>query len=107
MDLLLRNALLYDFYGDLLTDRQKNIYHMYFCDNLSLAEIGCTFAISRQAVNFSLKQSQKSLEAFEQTLKLVERHAPAQEILATLRSAVEREDYTECIRTLDELEKLL
>ena len=104
METVLRNTLLYDFYGDLLTEKQKNIYHMYFCEDLSLAEIGNRFGISRQAVNFSLKQSQKSFDAFEDVLGLVERHLSALLHIAELRRAIERKDYTESIKKLADLD---
>ena len=107
MDNVLRNTLLYDFYGDLLTLRQKDIYHMYFCDDLSLAEIGDKFSISRQAVNFSIKQAQKSLDTFEKVLKLVERHIYVRDCISKLRQALEIENYTESIAMLTELEDLI
>ena len=107
MDNLLRNTLLYDFYGDLLTERQRNIYHMYFCEDLSLAEIGDRFGISRQAVNFSLKQAQKSFDSLEGTLKLVERHICARDCLDRLRNALESRNYTKSVMILTELDDLI
>ena len=107
METVLRNTLLYDFYGDLLTERQKNIYYMYFCDDMSLAEIGARLNVSRQAVNFSLKQAQKGLDAFESALKLVERHVCAQTKMAKLRCALERKNYTDSIMILTELEDMI
>jgi predicted DNA-binding protein YlxM (UPF0122 family) len=107
MNNVLRNTLLYDFYGDLLTDRQKSIYHMYFCEDLSLAEIGERFGISRQAVNFSLKQAQKSFDTYEGTLKLVERHVCARECMAKLHRTLEARNYTDSIIILSELDDLI
>ena len=107
MDSVLRNTLLYDFYGDLLTERQKNIYHMYFCEDLSLAEVGEKLSISRQAVNFSLKQAQKSLETFEVALGLVERHLCSRDCLAKLRIALENRNYTDSIIILAQLDDLI
>jgi len=107
MDNVLRNTLLYDFYGDLLTQRQKEIYHMYFCEDLSLAEIGDRFGISRQAVNFSLKQAQKSFDTFEAALGLVERHVRMRDCVAKLYHALERENYTDSITILTKLDDLI
>ena len=45
-----RMAMLYDFYGDLLTDRQKEFYDLYYNEDLSLAEIAENYGISRQGV---------------------------------------------------------
>jgi len=106
MDNVLRNTLLYDFYGDLLTEKQRDIYHMYFCEDMSLAEIGDRCGISRQAVNFSLKQTQKNFDAFEGVLKLVERHIAARAQIEELRAAIEREDYPECRRIISEMDDM-
>jgi len=106
MDNVLRNTLLLDYYGELLTQRQKDIYHMYYCEDMSLAEIGDRFDISRQAVNFSLKQSQKSFDNFENVLKLVEKHTCTQDCFARLRNALEVGNYIDGIRILTELDDL-
>ena len=45
-----RMAMLYDFYGDLLTPRQKEFYDLYYNDELSLAEIAENYDITRQGV---------------------------------------------------------
>ena len=45
-----RMALLYDFYGDMLTDRQKEFYDLYYNEDLSLAEIAENYGITRQGV---------------------------------------------------------
>ena len=45
-----RMAMLYDFYGDLLTPRQKEFYDLYYNDDLSLAEIAENYDITRQGV---------------------------------------------------------
>ena len=43
-----RMALLFDFYGDVLTDRQKEFYDLYYNEDLSLAEIAENYGITRQ-----------------------------------------------------------
>ncbi|MCL2376899.1 MAG: hypothetical protein FWC76_05815 [Defluviitaleaceae bacterium] len=106
MEAVLRNTLLYDFYGDLLTQKQRDIYHMYFCEDMSLAEIGSRCGISRQAVNFSLKQTQKNFDAFEGALKLVERYAATRQHIADLRCAIESKDYSECTKILSVLDDM-
>ena len=45
-----RMSMLYDFYGDLLTDRQKEFFDLYYTDDLSLSEIADNYGISRQGV---------------------------------------------------------
>jgi len=69
----LRVTLLYDFYGELLTERQRNLIERYYNDDFSLREIGEELGISRQAVYESLKRAEEALEVFEKKLGLVER----------------------------------
>ena len=66
-----RTNLLFDFYGALLTERQKEFVKLYFCDDLSLGEIAQRFKISRQAVHDTLKTARESLEEYEKKLNLV------------------------------------
>ena len=66
-------ALLKDFYGPLLTDKQQNILDLYYGDDLSLSEIAENLAISRQAVYDILKRAEQVLEGYEQKLGLVKR----------------------------------
>lgn len=71
IDDIAKTSLLYDFYGGLLTDRQREVMKLYHEENLSLAEIGEEFSISRQAVYDALKNAEKSLKQYEETLGLV------------------------------------
>ena len=73
MDKILENTLLYDFYGELLTDKQKLIFEMYYQNDLSLSEIGEELSISRQAVSDRIKRTEKILIGYEQKLGLIER----------------------------------
>ena len=61
MDKILFFTMLYDFYGELLTDKQKEIFELYHLNDYSLYEIGSQFNISRQAVLDSIKRTEKSL----------------------------------------------
>jgi len=67
-------TLLYDFYGGLLTDRQKEMLEMYYQSDLSLQEIGESEGISRQAVSDLLRRTKKVLTDYEVRLGLVARH---------------------------------
>jgi hypothetical protein len=73
MDDILQLTLLYDFYGELLTQKQKQVYEMYYQDDLSLSEIGEELSISRQAVQDQLKRTEKILLGYEEKLQLVAR----------------------------------
>lgn len=66
-------TLLFDFYGELLTDKQKQIYSLYHLDDLSLGEISEQMNISRQGVFDTLKRCNYQLNNFEEKLQLVQK----------------------------------
>ncbi|MGM9937458.1 MAG: YlxM family DNA-binding protein, partial [Candidatus Ornithomonoglobus sp.] len=66
-------ALLLDFYGGLLTEKQESALDGYYNQDLSLAEIAEEMGISRQGVMAFLKQGEKHLRSFEEKLGLAER----------------------------------
>lgn len=72
MDKNVKIALLLDFYGNMLTERQREIMNLYYEDNLSLSEIAEELNISKQGVSDSLKRSEKVLYDTESKLKLME-----------------------------------
>ena len=66
-------GLLFDFYGELLTEHQKQIYSDHILNDLSYTEIGLNEGISRQAVFDLIKRCDGILEDYERKLKLVEK----------------------------------
>ncbi len=73
MEKIVQQALLYDFYGELLNEHQKSVYEEYVLDNLSLGEIAEELGISRQAVFDLIKRIDKTLNGYEDKLHLVSR----------------------------------
>ncbi|MCR4865432.1 MAG: DNA-binding protein [Lachnospiraceae bacterium] len=73
MEKIVKQGLLYDFYGALLNDHQRSIYESVVYDNMSLSEIASEQGISRQGVHDLIKRCDKSLEEYENKLHLVER----------------------------------
>lgn len=73
MDELLEQSLLYDFYGELLTKHQKEIYEQFVMEDLSLGEIAAEKGISRQGVHDLIKRCTKTLKDYEEKLHLVEK----------------------------------
>ncbi len=65
--------LLFDYYGDLLSESQKNYFESYYFDNLSLSEIGENYNVSRNAVSKDLKLASEKLNNFEDKLKIISR----------------------------------
>ena len=73
VDDIARASLLYDFYGALLTDRQRDVMALYHEENLSLSEIAQEYDISRQAVHDTLKKAEQALSEYEKKLGLVDK----------------------------------
>lgn len=71
IDDIAQASLLYDFYGQLLSARQREVMELYHEENLTLAEIAEEFGISRQGVHDALKNAEKSLSGYETKLGLV------------------------------------
>ena len=65
--------ILFSYYGDLLTEKQKEVFIAYYEEDYSLAEIAESLGISRNAVHDALKTCIKNLEHFEEVLKLNEK----------------------------------
>ena len=87
MDDILRRSLLFDFYGELLTDHQKNIYEASVSEDLSLSEIAAQEGISRQGVHDLINRTDKILENYEQKLHLVERFLRTKNQIQEIREA--------------------
>lgn len=73
IDDITQASLLYDFYGQLLSKRQRQVTELYHEENLSLSEIAEEFGISRQGVHDALKNGEKALNEYEEKLGLVEK----------------------------------
>ncbi|MGI6357553.1 MAG: YlxM family DNA-binding protein [Bacillota bacterium] len=81
--------LLYDFYGQMLTKRQRQAVELYYQLDLSLSEIAAELSVSRQAVHDLLKRSEEALEQYELRLGLVERWSDQQTKIKELRQLLE------------------
>ncbi|MBR5337240.1 MAG: putative DNA-binding protein [Lachnospiraceae bacterium] len=78
MESIVEHTMLYDFYGELLTAHQKQIYELYL-DDLSLSEIAEETGTSRQAVHDLIKRCNKILGGYEDKLGLVAKFTAAKE----------------------------
>lgn len=88
--------LLFDYYGDLLSDSQKNYFESYYFDNLSLSEIGENYDVSRNAVSKDLKLATEKLNNYEEKLKIISRD----DKLRKLASKIEDNDLKEKIMNI-------
>ena len=79
-----RMALLYDFYGDMLTDRQKEFYDLYYNEDLSLSEIAENYGISRQGVRDVIVRAEATLTELEDKTGIIRRFHVMQDQLKSL-----------------------
>ena len=89
IDNIARQSLLYDFYGALLTKRQKQVMELYHEENLSLAEIAQELEISRQGVHDALKKAEHALEGYEEKLGLVAKFGKTEDAIAEIDARIE------------------
>ncbi|MBE5948315.1 MAG: DNA-binding protein [Lachnospiraceae bacterium] len=96
MEKLLKQALLFDFYGELLTEHQKQVYEEVVLEDYSLSEVAEERGISRQGVHDLIKRCNKVLSDYEDKLHLVEKFIKIQktveEIDALATTKVEADD---------------
>lgn len=80
---IVANGLLYDFYGELLTEHQRNLYGDAVNEDMSLNEIAERYEISRQAAHDLIKRCTKTMMKYEDKLHMVQR-------FGTIRTQTER-----------------
>lgn len=83
-------VLLLDFYGELLTERQRQIAELYYDDDLSLSEISQNTGITRQGVRESLLKSVALLETYEEKLHMRARFAKTTACLQALCNVIQK-----------------
>ena len=82
--------LLYDYYGDLLTDRQKECFEMRYYQDLSLGEIGEELGISRQGVHDNLSRAEALLRNMEEKTGCVRRDLHNRKVMKTVLESAEK-----------------
>ena len=95
MEKIVEQGLLYDFYGELLTEHQRQIYEGIVYENLSLAEIAAEHGISRQGVHDIVKRCDKALMGYEDKLKLIDRFMKIKERIQEMEKLSEQYEQSE------------
>ncbi len=85
---IVRQSMLYDFYGELLTEHQKSIYQDVIVNDLSYTEIAGLYGISRQGVYDMIKRCDKIMEEYEDKLRLVDRFLRAKEMAGDIQKSI-------------------
>lgn len=94
MEKIVEQGLLYDFYGELLTEHQKKIYEDVVYNDLSLAEIAKENGISRQGVHDLVRRCDRSLQEYEDKLHLVERFLKIKSRISGLEKLADNTEIT-------------
>ena len=85
-----RMAMLFDFYGDLLTERQREFYEFYYNEDLSLAEIAENYGISRQGVRDVIVRAEASMTEIEDKTHIIRRFQQSRAAIAAIDQAADR-----------------
>lgn len=91
-----RMAMLFDFYGDILTPRQREFYDLYYNEDLSLAEIAENYGITRQGVRDVIVRAEAAMTELEDKTGIIRRFHKMREQLGEL------EDLLGQVQTLSE-----
>ncbi len=89
MEKFVMQTLLYDFYGELLTEHQQNIYEDAVLNDMSLSEIAQEQGISRQGVHDIVKRCNKILNGYEEKLHLIEKFQKTKEMVKEIHQYAE------------------
>ena len=106
MERIFEQNLLYDFYGELLTKHQQNIYEDAVYNDMSLGEIAEEQGISRQGVHDLIKRCDKILQNYESKLHLVEKFRAVGQSVGKIRETAEQYKKQPDPVLIDEIEKI-
>ena len=103
MESFVKQTLLYDFYGELLTDRQKQVYESVVLEDYSLSEVAEDLGISRQGVHDMIRRCNRILEEYEEKLHLVEKFVRIRGQVQKIRTLAAARGETEIAGLSDEV----
>lgn len=87
MERIAYQNLLYDFYGELLTEHQRRIYESAVYEDLSLKELSEEYGITRQGVHDLIKRCDKVLLEYENRLHMIEKFEKIKVLVGGIREA--------------------
>ena len=97
---------LYDFYGELLNEHQRQIYEDFVFNDLSLGEIASEEGISRQGVSDMIKRCGKKLENYEQKLHLVEKFMSIKDDVYRIHELTDEFNRSQDSRIIEDIESI-
>ncbi len=103
---ILEQDLLYDFYGELLSEKQKRIYEEVVFNDYSISEVAKDEGISRQSVSDMIKRCDKTLFAYEAKLGLVHKFLETKRLIAGIQARSREYLHSKDIRLISEIEEI-
>lgn len=103
MEKLVQVARLFDTYGSLLNEKQKDVINCYYNEDLSLNEIAENNNKSKQAISDMIQRSVDKLFEFENELSLIKKKNQLREDLSLLRELIESSNQSEALDMIDEM----
>ncbi len=108
-------SALYDTYGNLLKDGQRDIFEAYVLDNLSLSEIAEEQKMTRQGVYDTINRTRKKLREYDEKLGLMERSKGMESIIDSIAKVLalsggdmlSAESRKEISKSIDDLKELI
>ncbi len=103
MEEILRQALLYDFYGELLTGHQKRVYEDVVLNDCSFSEVAENLGISRQGVHDMIKRCNRLLAGYEEKLHLVEKFVSLRKQVGRIQKIAGQQTENPSMREIEEI----
>ena len=103
MEKIVKVAQLYDMYGPLLNEKQRDVINCYYNEDLSLQEIADNDGRSKQAISDMINRSVDKLFEFENELSLLKSKTELKASLLDIRELIESSNNKEAIRKLTEI----
>lgn len=97
MDNIEKIIILYDYYGELFNDQQREYFEEYYFNNLSLAEIANNTGKSRNAIHKVIRRVCDKLEEYEEVLRLYQKDNKLREIIKKINNNEIRKELEELI----------
>ena len=108
MEKILEQTLLYDFYGELLTEHQKQVYEDVVFGDLSLSEAAEEYQISRQGIHDLIRRCDRTLRDYEKKLGLVQKFGETRRLVEQIHQLAQEYDRTGdagCVRRIEEISR--
>ena len=93
METIFERTLLFDFYGELLTKRQQEIYEDVVMNDMSLSEAAEMYGISRQGIHDTIRRCEKTMQGFEEKLGAVEQFESTRKTALQMKEILENSAY--------------